>query len=57
LTALKTLKEEYREAITLHYLDELSIKEISLILQKSPGAVRVLIHRALNALKATLKKS
>jgi len=57
LTALKTLKEEYREAITLYYLDELNIKEISLILQKSPGAVRVLIHRALNALKATLKKS
>lgn len=49
--ALSQLKNEYREAIILHYLDELSVKEIAQILDKTPGAVRVLVFRALNALK------
>ncbi len=56
LVALSALKEEYREAIILHYLDELSVKEMSHILEKSPGAVRVLLYRALNALKSAVKK-
>jgi len=37
--------------IVWRYLDELSTKEIAEILGKSEGAARVLIHRALNALK------
>jgi RNA polymerase sigma-70 factor (ECF subfamily) len=55
LNTLKNLKDEYREVIVLRYLDELSIKEISKILDKSPGSVRVLIYRALNALKSAVK--
>lgn len=56
LLALKELKDEYREAIVLHYLNELSVREMSQILGKSPGNVRVLIYRALNALKSALNK-
>ena len=55
LNTLKNLKDEYREVIVLRYLDELSIKEISKILGKSPGSVRVLIYRALNSLKSAIK--
>lgn len=54
LKALARLKDEYREAIILHYLNELSPKEMSQILDKSPGAVRVLLYRALNALKSAI---
>jgi len=57
LKALSVLKDEYREVIVLHYLNELSAREISQILDKSPGAVRVLLYRALNALKSTINKS
>lgn len=56
LKALATLKEEYREAITLHYLDELSVKEMSQILDKSPGTIRVMLYRSLNSLKTAVKK-
>jgi len=50
-TALAQLKEEHQNVIVWRYLDELSTKEIAEILGKSEGAARVLIHRALNALK------
>lgn len=50
-TKLPELKDEYREIIILRFINELSIKEIAEILNKSKGNVRVLIFRALNALK------
>jgi len=56
LLALHELKDEYREVIVLHYLNELSAKEMAQILGKSPGNIRVLIYRALNALKSALNK-
>lgn len=54
LSALNKLKDEYREVIILYYLDQLSVKEISRVVGKTPGAVRVLIHRAINALKSSI---
>ncbi len=48
---LDTLKEEYREVILLRYVEEYSIAEIAEITGKTKGAVRVLIHRALEKLK------
>ncbi len=52
---LKKLKREYQEVIILHYLNELSIKEIADILSKKKGSVRVTLHRALKALKESSK--
>jgi len=54
--ALSNLKEDYQEAIILRYIDGLSFKEISEILEKSPSATRVLVHRALLALKKECNK-
>jgi len=51
---LKTLKDEYKEVVILHYIEELSVKEISNILNKSRGAVRVLIHRALTIIRGQI---
>jgi len=45
------LKDEYREVITLRYINELSIAEIARTLDKSRGNVRVLIYRSIKALK------
>lgn len=49
--ALKRLKQDYQDVIILYYVDDLSIKEICNILDKKESAVRVLIHRAITALK------
>lgn len=52
--ALRMLKDMYREVIVLHYLNELSLKEVARILGVSTGNVRVIRHRALKALKRML---
>jgi RNA polymerase sigma-70 factor, ECF subfamily len=54
-TKLPELKDEYREVIILRFVNELSIKEISEILDKPKNNVRVLIFRALKALKELLE--
>lgn len=48
---LRGLKDEYREVIILRYVDDLSINEIADIVEKKKGAVRVILFRALNALR------
>ena len=53
--ALVNINDDYREVIVWYYLDELKVSEIAKILEKSEPAVRVLIHRALHALKTELK--
>jgi RNA polymerase sigma-70 factor, ECF subfamily len=56
-TKLPELKDEYREVIILRFINELSIKEIAEILGKPKGNVRVLIYRALKALKELLSQN
>lgn len=53
---MKELKDDYREAITLRYVNELSVSEIADILDKKKGNVRVLIYRAIKALKKISKE-
>jgi RNA polymerase sigma-70 factor, ECF subfamily len=54
---MKRLKEEYREIILMHFIDELSFAEISEVTGKTVGNVRVLTFRALQALKDLLEES
>lgn len=49
--ALAGLREEYREVVVWYYLDEFSVPEIAKMVGKSEEAVRVQIHRGLQALK------
>ena len=51
---LRQLKDAYREVIILHFLNELSLKEVARIVGKSPGATRVLLHRGVKAIKEVL---
>ena len=53
--SLANINEDYREVIIWYYLDELKVPEIAKILNKTESTVRVLIHRALKALKNELK--
>ena len=49
------LKGDIREIVILRFIEELSIKEISRIVDKSSANVRVIIHRALKELKNHIK--
>lgn len=48
---LPLLKDEYREVIIMRFVNDLSLEEIADISGKTRGNVRVLLHRAIAALK------
>ncbi len=52
---LPQLKEEYREVIIMRFISDLSLEEIADISGKTKGNVRVLLHRALNALRGLVE--
>lgn len=54
--AIMKLKEEYQNVLILYYIEDVSVLEIGEIMNKSEGAIRVLIHRALESLKKKLDK-
>lgn len=49
--ALAELPNHYQDVLLLRFVDELSIKETSLALGKSEGAVKLIQHRAIRALQ------
>lgn len=54
--ALNSINDTYQDIIIFRYLEEMEISEIAELMQKSEVAVRVLTHRALQALENELKK-
>ena len=56
LVAVARLPNLRRRAIVLRFVDEMSTAEIAGVLGRSEGAVRVLIHRALRAVAADLRR-
>jgi RNA polymerase sigma-70 factor, ECF subfamily len=52
--ALQKIKQEYREIVTLRYVDEMEISEIAEITGKGHIAIRVTLHRGLKKLKELL---
>ncbi len=53
---LKEIKEDYQDVLIWYYVDGYSIKEIAAILEKSEGAARVMISRALAELRGKMVK-
>jgi len=53
--ALSKIKEEYRDIIVWHYLDDFSAKEIAQITERPEGTIKVKIHRALKSLKQAIE--
>jgi len=56
MKAMSELKEDYQNAITWRYVEDLSISEVAMMLGKTEDNTRVLLHRALGALKGKLKE-
>jgi RNA polymerase sigma-70 factor, ECF subfamily len=52
--AISKLKKNYQQVVILKFINDLSNKEISEILNKSEGSVRIMQFRALKALKSEL---
>ena len=51
LKKIDELRDDYKEILLLRYVEDLTIKEIADILDKSVGAVKVMTHRAIKKLK------
>lgn len=56
LIALYNLKEPYREALVLRYVDGLTPREIAEVIDESENVVSVRVHRGLKKLRAELEK-
>ena len=54
---LTELREDYRTVLVLRFLSELSPEETAHAMGRSAGAVRVLQHRALAALRSMMKSA
>ena len=48
---LSELRDEYKQVLIMRYINDLSIDEISQILDKRNGNIRILLHRAMRVLK------
>jgi RNA polymerase sigma-70 factor (ECF subfamily) len=54
--ALTHLRDDYQEVLVLRFLNDLSPNETAQIMNRSTGAVRVLQHRAIVALRKTMEE-
>lgn len=54
--AMRGLKKDYQDVLMLHYVEGMPAEEISEVLDKPAGTVRVLMHRGLKSLKDTLSQ-
>ena len=52
---LSDIRQDYQDIIIWRYLDDLSVKEIAEIFNKSEQAIRVMLYRALKDLREQLK--
>jgi RNA polymerase sigma-70 factor (ECF subfamily) len=57
LKTIDKIDEKYKEILLMRYVDEMSIKEIGEILDKSQNHVSVMIHRGVEKLKKLLKEN
>lgn len=53
--AIQNLKQDYQDIIICHYIDDMKIPEIAVIMGKPEGTVRVMLHRGLKALKKEIE--
>lgn len=53
--ALTSLDDNYRQVLSMYYIEQESIKDVAKSLKKSEGATRVMLHRGLKKLKKHLE--
>lgn len=52
--AISNLHPDHQDVLLMKFMEELSHEEIARIMKKSPGAIRLIQHRALNELRKQL---
>jgi len=57
LQVLSRLRPDYQSVLTLRFISELSPEETAQVMERSVGAIRVLQHRALTALRQEIEKT
>lgn len=55
LALLSTLPDLQQRVLTLRYVQDLSIKEVAGILERSPGAIKQICFRALRSIRARME--
>jgi RNA polymerase sigma-70 factor, ECF subfamily len=55
--AIASLPEDMREVIQHHYIADLTIEQTAARMGRTPGAVRMLSHRAMQRLRATMGRA
>jgi RNA polymerase sigma-70 factor (ECF subfamily) len=56
MKAIEKLKPEYQDIVIMRFVEDMSIKEIADVIEKSEGAVKLLQHRAIAQLKTLLEQ-
>ena len=56
LCAIDKLDERYKEVIILKYFDDLTISEISKVLDKPEGTIKTYLNKGLNALRLYIER-
>lgn len=51
LSVIRELKPEYQDIIGMHYIDDISIRDIAGIMNEEENTIRVRLHRALSAVR------
>jgi RNA polymerase sigma-70 factor (ECF subfamily) len=57
LRVINRLRPDYQSVLALRFFSELSPEETAQVMNRSVGAIRVLQHRALNALREVIDKT
>jgi RNA polymerase sigma-70 factor (ECF subfamily) len=55
--ALSRLRDDWRQAVSLYYIEKAPINEVAQSLNKSEAATRVVIHRALKELRQIIEEA
>lgn len=55
-TCMDKLEPEHREALRMRYLDELPMEDVAQRMAKTKGAVQMICHRALRAMRAEVSR-
>jgi RNA polymerase sigma-70 factor (ECF subfamily) len=55
--AITKLKPEYQDILIMRFIEDMSIRDIAQIIEKSEGAVKLIQHRALEQLRNIIHKT
>jgi RNA polymerase sigma-70 factor (ECF subfamily) len=57
LAHVDALEEKYKDVLLLRYVDDMSVKEIAVLLKEQENTISVRIHRALEKIRSQIKEN